>query len=638
MLEYSTALREEELKSKVASNYFNNFDTTKIIGNIDFCISKKTKDIGLLENIDSLDDDRTQSFLWAESKRGNNQDIIESFIQLILTIGKAKTFEKYLPPIFLGAFDCEKIAFVRYNIISKIFVQNDFNWKVAPSNHETKEFKQIYNLIKNNLEKGSTLFNYTEDNDELKKFIKDNFILGKQKTERISITKNNFTTVYLKWLQKVKPSIEINWDEAKKIGILDTDFYLADLLSKNGDTIKESLSILLKHNKYEFNRTKNNIGSISIETTSFNDNQKAYTMFWSFYARPPRKEFWDYILKRRDLLVPQDIREQKGDYFTPQQWVELSQKYLSDTLGENWQEEYYIWDCCAGTGNLLAGLTNKFNIWASTFYKADVDVMKDRIDNGANLLKSHIFQMDFLNDNFKDKCPKELLEIINDSLKRKKLVIYINPPYVECGLAKNGKGKKDVQDTITKTKYKELLGKVSREIYAQFFIRIYKEVPDCCLAEFSKTKILQSPNFQDFRNNFKAKLEKLFLVPANTFDNVRGEFPIGFHIWDTSKKEIFKSIVADVYEDDVYNPIQQKTITSYDNVKFINDRLKEYKDNDGECIGWLNAKCNDFEHQKRIVIGNKNCLSVGDIPMKITKNNIIQIAIYFSARFCISAN
>jgi hypothetical protein len=32
-------IREEELKNKVSQDYFTDFDTTKIIGNIDFCVS-----------------------------------------------------------------------------------------------------------------------------------------------------------------------------------------------------------------------------------------------------------------------------------------------------------------------------------------------------------------------------------------------------------------------------------------------------------------------------------------------------------------------------------------------------------------------------------------------------------------------
>ena len=113
--------------------------------------------------------------------------------------------------------------------------------------------------------------------------------------------------------------------------------------------------------------------------TDFTDKQLAHTQFWNKYDRPPKQEYWDYIVERRDLLVPQDVRERKGSFFTPQIWVERSQKYLTDVLGEDWQDEYYIWDCAAGTGNLLAGLTNKYNIWASTLDKQDVEVMHDRI-------------------------------------------------------------------------------------------------------------------------------------------------------------------------------------------------------------------------------------------------------------------
>jgi hypothetical protein len=40
-----------------------------------------------------------------------------------------------------------------------------------------------------------------------------------------------------------------------------------------------------------------------------------------------------------------------------------------------------VWDCAAGTGNLLTGLTNKYNIWASTLDTQDVDVMYERIDS-----------------------------------------------------------------------------------------------------------------------------------------------------------------------------------------------------------------------------------------------------------------
>ena len=274
--------------------------------------------------------------------------------------------------------------------------------------------------------------------------------------------------------------------------------------------MKEKLFVLLHHDHYKLDRNIDDTGFVAFKEAKFSDGQKAHTQFWNHYSRPPKKEYWDYMVGRRELLMDQDVRERKGSYFTPPQWVELSQQYIAAELGEDWQDEYYVWDCAAGTGNLLNGLQNKYNVWASTLDQADVDVMKDRISNGAELLESHVFQFDFLNDSF-DKLPEGLREIINDEEKRKKLVVYINPPYKEAPQY-GTQGQKAVEQTATNKKYANLLKQGNRELFAQFFTRIYHEIPSCILAEFSKLKILQGPHFVDFRKFFRAKLGRFFVV------------------------------------------------------------------------------------------------------------------------------
>ena len=54
-------IREEELKNKVAQEYFWVYDCTKIIGNVDFCVSMHCSQPELFER---------ESLLWAEAKRG----------------------------------------------------------------------------------------------------------------------------------------------------------------------------------------------------------------------------------------------------------------------------------------------------------------------------------------------------------------------------------------------------------------------------------------------------------------------------------------------------------------------------------------------------------------------------------------
>ena len=151
---YSPSLREEELKNKVAADWFGAFDCTRIIGNIDFCVDIPATELSLGFEVEPM--------LWAEAKAGNKKDIVASFVQLILTIGGEHTADKNLPPHFLGAFDAEKIAFLPYNAVLDVLGKNDFDWTVAPSDHESKEFKELYELAKGTIEKNKLLFRFAE--------------------------------------------------------------------------------------------------------------------------------------------------------------------------------------------------------------------------------------------------------------------------------------------------------------------------------------------------------------------------------------------------------------------------------------------------------------------------------------------
>ena len=621
-------IREEELKNKVGADWFKSFDTTEILGNVDFTVFPKQDNIF----------GRTP-LLWAEAKTGNF-DVPTMFVQLVLTIGKARTFDKTLPPAFLGAFDFKKIAFVPYISVQDIFYINDFNWNVAPSNHETKEFKLIKDRINATLKQNTYIYDYQTDEKDLKTFIANN-IAKATEASKIKVDKNNFIPIYLRWLDIVKPVIDVNWDDLKKASILNSDFYLADLFVDDKDTnkieddssIRDNLFVIFENQGYKIE--KENIKQMFDATINIR-NKETYLQFWKRYKRPPIKEFQNYIIERRDLLVPQDIRERKGAFFTPRQWVELSQKYLCDLLGENWQEEYYIWDCADGTGNLLAGLTNKYNIWASTLDQADVKVIHDRIEQGAILLENHVFQFDFLNDDF-SKLPQGLQDILNDEKKRKKLIIFINPPYAEVS-SKAEKGKVGVNLSKTHTKYNSILGTAGRELFAQFLIRIYSELNGVILAEFSKLKILQGSAFLSLKDHFQAKLEKIFLAPADTFDNVKGQFPIGFKIWNTNKKEIFENVVADIYDKNA-NFIGTKGIYALNKSQYINKFISIYKTNKENSIGFMDGiNGNDFQHNNIVYVLNTKEQLPNPRGIWITKDNLIPVSIYFSVRKAIEAN
>ena len=630
---------EEELKNKVGQDFFKDFDSTKIVGKIDFCITFKNK------NTKQADLFETHSLLWAEAKRGTF-DLLTMMTQLVLTIGKARTFDKFLPPAFLGAFDSQKMGFVPYNAIIDVFAMNDFNWNVTPSNHSTKEFGIIRERIEKSFDKNHYVYDFLKDESELQFFIKNNLARATE-SGKILIDKNNFVPIYLRWLDQVKPCINFDWVEGRKQNIQDSDFYLADLFVDDKGTsaidddtpVSDNLFVVFRNSHYEI--AKENLKSLFNASIEFKD-KSIYEQFWKKYKRPPLEKIQHYIVDRKDLLVPQDIRERKGAFFTPKKWVELSQQYLADVLGSDWQDEFYVWDCAAGTGNLLAGLTNKYNIWASTLDQSDVNAMHDRIENGAILLKDHVFQFDFLNDDF-SKLPQGLQDIINDGAKRKKLVVYINPPYAEASDKKtlniSKEGKNGVEQSITNKKYSTELGQANAELFAQFFIRINKEIKGAVIGEFSTLKIIQGQHFLDFRKNFNATLIKLFIVQADSFDNVKGQFPIGFFIWKPSNTYTFVEINAEVYNKNG-EFTEHKTIISYDKTQYINEWIKPFRANklDPQIIGKFPFKGNDFQNQNMIAIVHHLMIYNKEAgQFLVNPNNLIKTGIYFAVRKCIDA-
>ncbi|NHA55831.1 hypothetical protein EWZ81_07085 [Helicobacter pylori] len=588
----------------------------------------------------------TLPILWGEAKRGDFDDLDKAFTQLLLTIGKHRLYTHHTPP-YLCTFNAFRMEFIAFDdTITSFFYKSDIDFSITPSNHNTEGFKHALDAFKAMCELHKSVFDFKTQSQECKEFIENN-LNSSHLLNKIQIDKNNFFTIYQKWLEIVKPTIDINWEVAKTKDILDADYYLADLLSDGDKTIIEKLHTILRSSHYKLNRGVNELGKMDFMEVGFTDSQQAHQEFWSVYERPPKSEFQASILERRDLLVPSDVRERKGAFFTPKIWVEKSQEYLAKALGQDYQEDCIIWDCAGGTGNLLRGLLNKANLYLSTLDHNDVAIVKDlAAKNHLKLLENHVFQFDFLNDDFfSDKAPKSLQEILKDQEKRKKLIIYINPPYAEAGnkakMSGTGEHKAKVaRNNKTHETYKNFLGSGANELFAQFFMRIYKELDGCIMASFSKLKYLNSSNFKKFREVFKAKFLEGFMVPADSFDNVKGQFPIGFLVWDTATPPLkpTNALNLEVF-DSSGGFLGYKTIRSCNKVLFLADYLQKFQPTKKDTIlGYLDPGRNSFQHQNLVhisVIDKSEQSHVKYFPIITT--TILLVSVFFSIRHCIKA-
>ncbi len=626
-------LNEEPLKSQIKAEFFKDKKFLYSGDKIDFMLSYKHSNA-------------TLPILWGEAKRGDFDDLDKAFTQLLLTIGKHRLYTHHTPP-YLCAFNAFKIEFIAFDdTITSFFYKSDIDFSITPSNHNTEGFKHALDAFKAMSKSHKSVFDFKTQSQECKEFIK-NRSNSSHLLNKIQIDKNNFFTIYQKWLEIVKPTIDINWEVAKTKDILDADYYLADLLSDGDKTIIEKLHTILRSSHYKLNRGVNELGKMDFMEVGFTDSQQAHQEFWSVYERPPKREFQASILERRDLLVPSDVRERKGAFFTPKIWAEKSQEYLAKALGQDYQENYIIWDCAGGTGNLLRGLLNKANLYLSTLDHNDVAIVKDlAAKNHLKLLENHVFQFDFLNDDFfSDKAPKSLQEILKDQEKRKKLIIYINPPYAEAGnkakMSGTGEHKAKVarNNKVYET-YKDLLGSGANELFAQFFMRIYKELNGCIMANFSKLKYLNSSNFKKFREIFKAKFLEGFMVPADSFDNVKGQFPIGFLVWDTATPPLkpTNALNLEVF-DSLGGFLGYKNIHSCNKVLFLADYLQKFQPTKKDTIlGYLDPGRNSFQHQNLVhisVIDKSEQSHVKYFPIITT--TILLVSVFFSIRHCIKA-
>jgi hypothetical protein len=347
---------------------------------------------------------------------------------------------------------------------------------------------------------------------------------------------------------------------------------------------------------------KNNSPVFSLDGKIYElSNHEGYRQFWAIYDRPPKEEYRNYLLERRDSLIPTDERSFKGAYYTPLNVVDKAYDKLSEALGDNWQKEYIVWDMCCGVGNLEVKHSNHRNIYMSTLDQADVDVMKAAKTCPA----AERFQYDYLNDDITDdgkidytltnKVPTGLRKAIKDG---KKILVLINPPYAEATNADNtskGAGSEN-KSGVAKTKFAQTAmddyGKATNELFTQFVARIYQEIPSATLAMFSTLKYVNSSNFEKFRKVWSAKYLGGFIVHSKSFEGLKGNFPIGFLIWKTVPSAVQKIEITEISTeilDKNAKPIGEKMFYNIPNNKFLNIWIKRPRANKTEVVPLTNS-------------------------------------------------
>jgi hypothetical protein len=475
---------------------------------------------------------------------------------------------------------------------------------------------------------------------------------------RTPITPDNLRQVFDKWVAMV--GVELGVKREADYAVL----FFADIMHDGRNEAMRNLParLLFSGDKPVFI-----IGADQYELAS----ARGYRNFWNIYHRPPEQKHRHYLLERRDSLLPLDEQKFKGAFYTPLHIVDKAYGQLAATLGADWQQKYIVWDMCAGVGNLEAKHSNLRNVFMSTLDKEDVTIMR----SNPAFAGAEIFQYDYLNDDVTDfgqidyslsgKVPLDLRQAIADAREGKKgakpILVLINPPYAEA--TSGGNSAADVAGNskpgVARTRFAEAgmsrYGKAKNELFMQFIARVHLELPAAALAIFSKLKHISTPTLKEFRLAWRARYLGGFVFHSHTFDGLKGEYPIGFLIWDSSKSEPVGGVTVDVLDDDG-QIVEERTFLNYDGKFLLTDWVKRPRSNRNSVVplknsiipatatkdlrgcywsngalAWLNCGGNDFQHANRDTFMFSSGYSSGR-GFFVTSENLWQAAIVFSVR------
>jgi hypothetical protein len=601
------------------------------------------KALGLKGYSKNLIDIQTKE-IWFEAKADAKLSSYAMFTQLMHYVQQALNKGEYIPP-FLCVIDTKKAAIMKSADVIPFLDKKTIKWGKSASSYTQEALDAISAHIGTHF----VSFKIETHEEEFISTIKN--AIEKGDIIRTPITPDNLKQVFDKWVQMVGREIK---------GVTNDDYallFFADIMHDGTAATHDNLTAQLLH--------KNNAPVFSLGGKIYElGNKEGYRQFWAIYHKPPKAEYRNYLLERRDSLIPLDERSFKGAYYTPLNVVDKAYDKLAETLGNNWQKEYIVWDMCCGVGNLEVKHSNPRNIYMSTLDVADVDVMRAT----KTCVAAQRFQYDYLNDDITDdgkidytltnKVPEALRKAIADN---KKILVLINPPYAEATNAENVSAQNYIEGKtdVATTKVADRMGSygyASRELFTQFLVRISKEIPTATVGMFSTLKYVNAPNFEKFREAWSAKYLGGFVVHSKSFDGLKGDFPIGFLIWVTnqnSRSKIEITEIATEVLDKKAQPIGEKYFYNLPNSVFLNAWLPRLKTNrtniplknavsprEGRAkvtlwidsaLGYLLSNGNDLQHSAQQTAILSSVYNTGG-GFYITRENLWQAAIVFSVR------
>lgn len=278
------------------------------------------KALGLKSYSKNLIDIQTKE-LWIEAKQSSSHSSYAMFTQLLHYVQVALNKGEEIPP-FLAVVDTEKADLMKSADVLPFLAKKTVKWGKSASKYTIEALEVISAHI------GAYLISFKIATDEVEFVATVKSAIESGDIIRTQITPDNLKQVFDKWVTMI----------GREIIDLDEDSYplvfFADIMN-DGKVATHDLPAALIY--------MNDLPAFKLGKKIFElGSPSGYRQFWAIYHRPPQARFRDYLLERRDSLIPNQDRIFKGAFYTPLNVVDKAYDYLTSILAKDWQKKYSV--------------------------------------------------------------------------------------------------------------------------------------------------------------------------------------------------------------------------------------------------------------------------------------------------------
>jgi len=497
---------------------------------------------------------------------GSNYGLIRILAQVIYYLKRFELEGEHLPDAVVVA-DQDEIISISADLLYP-YLEGEYDWSIAPSSAGAKSTKLVEDLKKDNIAKKVYIHDLSNPNNfNASDFLEDLDSKARlSETVKITATVDNLVKVFTNFSTDVFTSAPGLFDKVITGDRKRVEVFLRSLQDDDEVYIHPKKKKLIVDDK-----------------EIFNVNVQAYEQFWQQHKQGrdnyTRKEL-ALIDSCADLIIDEKQRRMKGDFYTPPLWVDKAHEVIESCIGEDWKDEYVVWDMAAGMRNLTRDYRfGDGNLYTSTLFQEDIDLSKaynkegyhfqyDFLNDDMNLHDMSLEEIKSLSDEELEKTFKMPVSLIKAMIEKKPIVFFANPPYGANG---NGIKEKDRKGGIANSSLKKIMknmGHAKQQLITQFMYRIklikdlfgYQEEDSFHVFLFSPI-FFTSPSFNNFFDEFLERFhyDKGFMINAGEFNTAASTWAIIFGHYSSSGEKNQKEFHFNVLQSTSEGEIEEIT-------------------------------------------------------------------------------